>query len=440
MFKRKLLKELEFWKSKPNRKPLILRGARQVGKTTLVKLFGEGYDQFIHLNLENENDADLFRKYRDVQKLFQAILLEYNMTRENQTLIFIDEIQEEPVAVKQLRYFYEDLPDIHVIAAGSLLESAFKKRVSFPVGRVEYMVLRPVCFSEFLEATGAKQALKAYLEMPVPDYAHTSLLRLFHDYTLIGGMPEVVMQYSRGKEIASLSTIYESLLQSYLDEVEKYARNERMVHIIRHVIRTSITEAGNRIKYQGFGKSDYNSKDISESLRALEKAFLLQITHPVTQVDLPMMPDLKRSPKIHFLDTGLVNYFSGIQQDILGSLDLNVVYKGRIAELIVGQEIIAAQSGVLKKLNFWVREKKTSSAELDYILQQGLRLIPVEVKSGASGRLKSMHLFMESADSELAIRLHAGFISKENIRLSNGKTYQLLNLPYYLAGRVFEYL
>ncbi|MCD4695708.1 MAG: DUF4143 domain-containing protein, partial [Bacteroidales bacterium] len=111
-----------------------------------------------------------------------------------------------------------------------------------------------------------------------------------------------------------------------------------------------------------------------------------------------------------------------------------------IAELIVGQEIIAAQSGVLKKLNFWVREKKTSNAELDYILQQGLRLIPVEVKSGASGRLKSMHLFMESADSELAIRLHAGFISKENIHLSNGKTYQLLNLPYYLAGRVFEYL
>jgi predicted AAA+ superfamily ATPase len=403
-------------------------------------MLGEKYEQFIYMNLENVKDAACFRKFPDIQKLMQAILLEHNMTREKQTLLFIDEIQEEPIAIKQLRYFYEDFQDIHVVAAGSLLESAFSKSVSFPVGRVEYMILRPVCFSEFLEATGAEQALKAYLQLPVPDYAHISLLHLFHDYALIGGMPEVVMQYSQGKEIASLSTIYESLLRSYLDDVEKYARNERMIHIVRHVIRSSVSEAGTRIKYHGFGKSEYSSKDCSESLRALEKAFLLQIIHPVTRVDLPMMPDLKRSPKLHFLDTGLVNYFSGIQHDILGASDLCAVYKGRIAEHITGQEIIASQSGVLEKLNFWVREKKTSNAELDYVLQRGLQLIPIEVKSGSSGRLKSMHMFMETANAKLGIRLHSGFISKESILLSSGKTYQLLNLPYYLAGRIPEYL
>lgn len=442
MFKRLIVQQLEKWVVKPDRKPLIIRGARQVGKTTAVNQFATTFEQYIYLNLELQNDREPFEKFTTLDNLVQTLFFLKNqvLEKKNKTLLFIDEIQEVPEALNLLRYFYESEPGIAVIAAGSMLETLFDKNIHFPVGRVEYKVMRPVSFPEFLAAMGETAALDQLQKIPLANFAHGKLLQLFHTYALIGGMPEIVQHYVQYKDLTALAPIYDSLISSYLDDVEKYAGNSSQVLHIRHAIRSSFLLAGKRIKFEGFGNSNYRSREMGEALRTLEKALLLQLVYPTTGAELPLLPDIKKSPKLQVLDTGMLNYFAGIQKEIISTTDLNNIYQGIMVEHLVGQEMLAFQYLSLSSLHFWVREKKDSSAEVDFLFLFDGKLIPIEVKSGAEGRLKSLHIFMDMAPHTMAVRLYAGELAITTSTSVTGKKYKLLNLPYYLVAELENYL
>jgi len=442
MFARQLLSELEKWRLNKPRKPLIIRGARQVGKTTLVNQFAKQYEQYIYLNLELAEDKEPFENFTTIENLLNKLFFLKNktLTKKSTTLIFIDEIQQVPKALNTLRYFYELAPDISVIAAGSMLETLFDKNISFPIGRVEYKVIRPVSFTEFLSAIGETAALEQITKVPIAAFAQTKLLSLFHTYALIGGMPEVIHHYATHKDLVTLAPIYDSLISGYMDDVEKYAKNNAQILHIRHCIQSSFALAGKRIKFEGFGNAAYKSREIGESLRVLEKALLLQLIYPCTTATLPMVPDIKKSPRLQILDTGLLNYFVGIQKEIIDTDDLNKVYQGTLIEHLIGQELLAFQYNALSALHFWVREKKGSTAEVDYLFPYNGLIIPIEVKSGVAGSLKSLHSFMDLAPHHWAIRFYAGALNITDAITQNGKQYQILNLPYYLGSQIEKYI
>lgn len=442
MFYRTIQAELQKWAKNPSKKPLVIRGARQVGKTTVVNQFAAGFAQYIYLNLEQPEDSALFERFTTLPNLLQAIfyLKSKSLDKKSATLLFIDEIQEVPQALNLLRYFYEQEPTLSVMAAGSMLETLFDKNVSFPVGRVEYKVLRPVSFPEFLAAMGETNSLEQLQKIPLASFAHTKLLHLFHTYALIGGMPEVVNHYVQHRDLTALSSIYDSLITSYLDDAEKYAANNTQLQVVRHAIRASYAQAGKRIKFEGFGSSNYGSREMGEALRTLQKALLVYLIYPHTGYGLPIIPDLKKSPRLHVLDTGLLNYFVGIQKEMIGTTDLNDVYKGTMVEHLVGQELLAMQFNALSTLNFWVREKKTSTAEIDYLFLFESKLIPIEVKAGTEGKMKSLHLFMDECPHNMAVRFYGGELRITSSKTLKGKTYHLLNLPYYLVSQTERYL
>ncbi|HBT93845.1 MAG TPA: AAA family ATPase [Chitinophagaceae bacterium] len=441
MFKRKLLLELEKWRQNIPRKPLVIRGARQVGKTTLVNQFAAQYEQYIYLNLELSEDKEPFENFTSIENLLNTLFFLKNKTlaKKSTTLIFIDEIQEVPKALNILRYFYELAPEISVIAAGSMLETLFDKNISFPIGRVEYKVIRPVSFPEFLSAIGENAALEQLTQVPVAAFAQSKLLSLFHTYALIGGMPEIVQHYATHKDLVALGPVYDSLISGYMEDVEKYAKSNAQILHIRHCIQNSFAQAGKRIKFEGFGNSAYKSREMGESLRTLEKALLMQLVYPCTSASLPMVPDIKKSPRLQILDTGLLNYFVGIQKEIIGTDDLNSIYQGTLIEHLIGQELLAFQYNALSALHFWVREKKESTAEVDYLFQYDGLIIPIEVKSGKEGTLKSLHSYMDIAPHIFAIRFYAGALNISDAITQNGKQYKILNLPYYLGSQIEKY-
>ena len=442
MFHRLIIKELEIWLSNPDRKPLVIRGARQVGKTTVINQFAQRFEQYIYLNLEIKEDKQPFLNYSNLEQLLQTIFFLKNqlLSKKENTLIFIDEIQEVPEALNILRYFYEQEPTIKVIAAGSMLESIFDKKIHFPVGRIEYKVLRPVSFPEFLEALGETAALEQLRKIPFQQFAHDKLIKLYHQYAIIGGMPEVVNNYVKHKDFTALNSIFDSLITSYLDDVEKYAKNDTQILHLRHVIKSSFSEAGKRIKFAGFGNSSYRSREMGECLRTLEKVLLLHLVYPNTSTTLPFLPDLKKSPRLQILDTGMLNHFVGIQKEILGSNDLSKIYQGTMIEHLTGQELLANQYNALSELFFWVKEKKESTAEVDFLISFEGKIIPIETKSGKTGTLKSLHLFMEAAPHNMAVRFYAGDVNITEVKTPQNKTFFLLSLPYYLVSQINEYL
>jgi predicted AAA+ superfamily ATPase len=442
MLHRNILEELKQWKANAQRKPLILRGARQVGKTTIVDMFAQTYKQYINLNLELQEDAPPFKNYKNIRQLVEQLffLRDKNIEKIGDTLLFIDEIQEVPEAINILRYFFEQVPDLHVIAAGSLLETAINGDIKIPVGRVEYKVVRPMSFDEFLQANGEKLALEQFRKIPMDEYAHDKVLALFHTYTLIGGMPAIVDHYLKHRNLTALRSVYESLIVSYVNDVEKYGRTNNLVQVIRHVIQSAYYEAGNRIKFNHFGNSNYASKEVGEAMKTLEKVMLLHLAYPTTNTSIPIVPDHRKSPRLQVLDTGMMNHFAGIQKEIIGTSNLDNIYQGKIAEHIVGQELLAAKSNVLNNLSFWVRQKADATAELDFVIQHDGLIIPIEVKSGSSGTLRSLHLFMDAAPHQFAVRLYNGKVKVDKITTQNGKEYLLLNLPYYLGAQIEKYL
>jgi predicted AAA+ superfamily ATPase len=439
MINRKIIKDMLLWKNRASRKPLVLRGARQVGKTSVVRMLGEGYTDYIELNLEILENRQLFQRELPIKDLWQAILLTQNrIVNADDCLLFIDEIQNSPAAIAYLRYFHEDLPHVHVIGAGSLLEIRMgRKQISFPVGRVEFLYLHPLSFIEYLQATGNTQLAELIETVPFPSYALETALKQFHRYTLIGGMPEIVRQYIQDQDISSLTPLYHGLLQTYMDDVEKYAPSSTKV--IRHCIETAPYEAAKRIKFAGFGQSNYKSRDISEALKTLEQAMLIRLLYPTTSVELPAQRNRKKSPRLQFLDTGLINHAVGLQGQFFEHSELHALYRGLLAEHIVGQELLCHSQLNTEPL-FWVREKRQSTAEVDYLIQHKGRLVPLEVKAGKSGTLKSLHQFIEHSDCPHAIRLYGQDVSVTQAHTQSKKPFTLLNMPYFLASQVDAYI
>ncbi len=441
-FKRHLSAQLYEWKKKANRKPLILRGARQVGKTTLVKEFAKTYKNQLYLNLEKKADSQYFEQTDDVKTILEALFISNNIVTKDlhNTLLFIDEIQEQPKAIQLLRYFYEDLPELHVVAAGSLLEFAFKDVQSFPVGRVEFLYLYPFNFTEYLQAINHQASLEQIKSIPIKPVAHKILLNLFNQYTIIGGMPEVVKEYTTSNSVSNLAPIYESIWSSYISDSEKYGTNATAKNVIKHIMATAAYAVDQRIKFQNFGKSNYQSREVGEAMRNLHQAKIIQLVYPTTATELPILPDLKKSPRLQFLDTGILNYILGISAQMLVLEDLSQSYKGAIIPHIITQELISIQCKKAELPHFWVREKKQATSEVDLVYAIDGKVVPIEIKSGSTGTLKSLHQFIERTNHPYAVRIYAGEFGIQEATTPNGVPYLLMNLPYYLGTLIPEYL
>jgi len=439
IFKRRIYQQFLEWKNSGRRKPLVLRGARQVGKSTIIREFAREYHSFIELNLERKQDLNLF-ELNDVRTIIEAILVRENVSINNESLLlFIDEIQESPKAIKLLRFFYEDFPDMHVICAGSLLEHAVKDITSFPVGRIQQLVLHPFDFEEFLWAKGKENIVELFEEVPIKEHYHEIIQNLFHEYVIIGGMPEVIKTYVETNTYTELGAVYQEIWQTYKNDVEKYGRNTTEKRVLRHIMETAAHEK-DRITMAGFGNSNYKSREVGEALRSLDKSRLIQLVYPTISTQPPQDIDFTRKPRLQFLDTGLLNNVLGIQAQLIGLNDLSDFYRGRIMQHVVFQQLQAQYTSLGSNLHFWVREKVNSTSEVDLIYPHEQYLIPVEVKSGAQGRLRSLHQFMDRTNHPYAVRLLSNKVSIEKVITPEGKPYTLLNMPYYLATRIPQYV
>ena len=436
MFQRTAINYLRQWAVKEERKPLVLRGARQVGKTTLVELFAKEFEVYIYLNLEVKEDAALFAADYSFEDLLAGIFFRANVSQDvtKRTLIFIDEIQNEPKAVQTLRYFYEKRPDIYVIAAGSLLESLMDRHISFPVGRVEYMALHPCTFVEFLRATGKESIADNIEQLTLPGSLHQSVLTLFKKYLIVGGLPEAVANYAKYNDFVQLNDVFNSLLSGYRDDVEKYAVKPKEQDAIRYILNYGWAAAGHRIQFAKFTSSSFKAVDVGNAFRTLEKTLLLELVYPQMSASFPILPDLKKSPKLFWLDTGLVNYVAGMQEELLFSKDTDELWNGDIAEHFVAQELLGASFTFGRKLMFWVRDAKNSQAEVDFLIRYKSHLLPIEVKTGDNAKLRSLHLFMDESKEEVALRLWNGPMTFDTVTTQSGKTFTLYNIPLYYAG------
>ena len=442
IFNRHIYTYLKDWKTASYRKPLVLRGARQVGKTTVVKQFAKEYKHFVFLNLEKAEDIYCFEKFNDAKLIAEALLYAKGIPLDDmpETLLFIDEIQESPKAIHLLRYFYEDVPSLHVITAGSLLEFALRRVSSIPVGRIIYMYMYPLNFSEYLDAIGHKMALEQLNIIPPKVFAFDLLIKLFNRFIITGGLPEVVSADIKSRNIATLPVVYESIWETYVDDVEKYAANETERNVIIHLMRAAPSKIDQRVKFERFGGSDYRSREVKEAFLKLEKAKFIRLIHPSTDVHFPALPHSRKNPRLQFLDTGLLNHALGIQADLLGIKDLSNSYKGAVVPHIITQELLSRSVLKNSKPNFWVRDKSQSLAEVDLLHAYRSKVIPIEIKSGPKGTLKSLHIFIDMCDHEYAVRIYAGDFQIEKSRTPAGKDYLLMNMPYYLACLIPEYI
>lgn len=413
-----------------------------MGKTTLVNQFARTYKQAILLNLEKSSDRGYFEDYDDVKDIVELLFALNNISIKDaaKILLFIDEIQESARAIKLLRYFYEEIPELNVIAAGSLLEFALHRIQGFPVGRVEFLYLHPLNFREYLMAISHEAALGYLDNIPLKPIGRSVLQTLFNQYAIIGGMPEIVKQYKKSGSITDLPVIYESVWGTFQHDVEKYAANETERKVIKHIIATAHFYLDQRIKFQHFGNSNYRSREVGEAMRKLDDAKVIRLIYPTTNTATPVKPDIKKSPRLQFLDTGIVNYSLGAQPEMIGVSDLSNAYRGAIIPHLITQELISLNHLNDKKPNFWVREKKQASSEVDLVFSYLDKVIPIEIKSGKTGRLKSLHKFVEQSGHPYAIRIYGGEFKIERSATPNGVDYFLMNLPYFLGTKLPEYI
>ena len=436
MFRRNIISKLEAWKQDKKHKPLILRGARQVGKTTVVNEFGSQFDNYLYFNLERNENAKLFEMEIPLNDLVNMLYASVGkVKKEGTTLVFIDEIQNSPKTIALLRYFYEQRPDLYVIAAGSLLENLVDVKVSFPVGRVQYLALRPCSFSEFLGAIGKNNLLAVLSQKAEYTVAfHEQLMHLFNQYTIVGGMPEAVQQYAETQDVIGIEDVYETLVQAYKDDSEKYVRGNKLTDVVRFILSYGWAFSGETITLGNFANSGYKSREVGEAFRLLEKAMLLELVYPVSSTQLPIIPETKRMPKLIWFDTGLVNYQAGIRKEIIGSTDMVDSWRGHIAEQITAQELLTLDDRVGQHRSFWA--KPNNGAEVDFIFAHNSKLYPIEVKSGTNAHLRSLQVFMDSSDVNIAIRIWSKPYSIDKVKTIHGKEFTLINLPFYLIGNL----
>lgn len=416
-------------------------GARQTGKSRLVEEFGKTqYEHLVVVNFEKEPRLKaLFDREEPAEIVRELEIIKNIPIKEGQTLIFIDEIQECPAAITKLRYFYEDLPEQHVIAAGSLLEFVLEnEKVSFPVGRVDFQYLFPLTFEEFLKGGGhdrlAEELQNSTLSKGLSASIHDEARKILKDYLLIGGMPEAAVRFFETENYRESELVKESILETYRDDFKKYSKRVN-VDNLESIFHEAPTLVGQRVNLSRLC-GDIRARDAGVALRLLQRAMLLLRVDRVQGVSFPLIPFKKAQPKLVFLDLGLVQYVNRISAEILESENYSSIYKGGFAEQFVGQELIALLSGHRHpELFFWQRENKGATAEVDYLLPYNAHLLPIEVKAGRGGTLFSLHQFMAGHKTKLSIRIYDGPLQLDELHIAAPKTdYRLLSLPLYMIS------
>jgi predicted AAA+ superfamily ATPase len=440
------------WKTRIHKKPMIVRGARQVGKTYIIEEFGkEHFKETIKINFEETPELKQFFKTNDVEQTIQNLEVYFGKKITiSGTLLFLDEIQTCPEAIVTLRYFYEDIPKLHVIAAGSLLDHAFNDlQYSMPVGRVEFAYMYPLCFYEFLDAIGEGPLvgfLKAYIiNAGIPLPIHDKLMRLIRAYFFIGGMPEAVKVYAETKSLVNTERIHESILKSLEFDFAKYGTRPQqvtMAKLLKYIPKT----IGQKFKYVNFDNS-IRSDAIRKSLDLLSMSRIVHLVHNTKANEIPLEHEMvDKVFKPLFLDIGLGNHLLKLRLTDLDNKGLN--NEGSLAEQFIGQELLSFPPYFTENnVYYWTREQRNSSAEIDYVIQSGNRILPVEVKAGKTGTLKSLQIYVTEKKLDRAIRFNADLPSVVQVETSvkiNNKlenvNFQLISLPFYLAREINRFL
>lgn len=439
---------LRDWKSRQNRKPLVIRGARQVGKTHLVRSFANEYfEHLLDLNLErNPETASLFSS-NNPAKIVQMLELQFDVPiQKGTTLLFLDEIQAAPKILASLRYFYEEMPELHVVAAGSLLEFAIEEPTfSMPVGRIEYMYLGPIQFEEFLLAARKKNLVNFLNDFSfgdsIPASLHSQLMELLEMFLVTGGMPESIAVYLKSGSWQECEAIKHSLLGTFEDDFNKYGRrfkHQRLQLLLRKIPLL----VGSKFKYVNVDRNE-RAGELVKALNMLCHARVAFRVHHSSCSGTPLGATIDgKKYKVLFLDVGLTSTATGLNLlEFEKADDIMMVNAGAVCEQFIGQHLLYSQHYYHEpELHYWIREKKTSAAEVDYVISEGPSIVPVEVKSGKGGTLKSLHLFLREKQRNLGVRFNSDTPSMLDLEtaLSDGSNipYRLLSLPLYMVGQV----
>jgi len=401
------------WKKSAARKPLLLRGARQVGKSSSVRHLAEMFEIFLEINFEKKENfsvKQVFERHSNPKQICDELSIMYNKRIEaGKTLLFLDEIQACPDAISALRFFYEEYPQLHVIAAGSLLEFALAELPSFGVGRIETLFMFPLSFPEFMNAIGAdmlnETIQKANPNKPLPDYIHNKAIEHFKKFLIIGGMPEVVAKYVETQSVFEAAKLLSNLTTTLKFDFSKYRARVPQLRV-NAVFDNAVAQMCNKFIYAKV-EQDFHLSQIKECIELLVMAgLLIPVIHSAAN-GIPLGAEINlKKQKFLLLDTGIYQNLTGLNlPEILFSDNFQTLNKGRIAELFAGLELLKAGNPYTQnQLYFWQREAKNSNAEVDYLLQRNDKIIPLEIKAGTKGSMQSLHLFMNEKNSEKGIR------------------------------------
>lgn len=426
--------ELSQWVTSETRIPLLLRGARQIGKTfTIKKLAETHFKNIVEINFELEPFyIDCFQSL-DPKHITTLITdISRKKISPGETLLFLDEIQNCPRAIMALRYFKELMPALHVIGAGSLLEFAINdEHFSMPVGRVQYMYMKPLSFREYINAAGytglLRQLRETTIEEPLDNVLHNKLLHLVHEYLLIGGMPEAVKTYINTQDFQAVQYQQTILLNTYRSDFGKYAKQSNHKYL-QKVFDKAPALLGQQIKYNKI-EDTMRSRELKEAIICLNNAGVLRTVYSSSAAGLPLQALINEKKfKWLFLDVGLASRATQISISQLLNDDINLINQGAISEQLTGQELLAYQDSRLEpQLHYWSRDEVGSQAEVDYLITQDSQIIPIEVKSGTTGKLKSMHMLMRERKLPLGVRISEAPLSFER---------QILSIPFYLMSEM----
>lgn len=413
--KRTIDGELSSWKHNKNRKVLLLRGARQVGKTYSIRELGKDFKNFLEVNFEETPDIkNFFKNSLNPYELCEKLSIFFKTSiKPGETLLFLDEIQACPEALKSLRFFYEKMPGLHVAAAGSLLEFALEEIPSFGVGRINSLFMYPLTFSEYLIAAGDEGLenliLKSSLRNPVDPVIHEKILDKWKIFQLIGGMPWVVRTYLEEKDIMLCQEVLDNILTTIKDDFAKYKKRFPVIRL-EEVFDSIVYQTGNKFKYSNI--SPGNSQVYKDALDLLVKAGLAYKVYHTAARGIPLGAQLDdKKFKVLIWDTGIYQRVLGLDLSAYAISDFSqLINRGNMVELFVGLELIAHGSPRLHpNIHYWHREAKSSNAEVDYVIAPKGKVVPIEVKSGTRGQMQSMHIFLSERNLDQGIR-----ISSEN--------------------------
>jgi len=442
------LRYLDEWQTKASRKPLVLRGARQVGKSYLARAFAQArFKQILEVNFERRPEAASLFASKEPKTICRLLEARFGTPLVPGTsLLFLDEIQAAPEVFAALRYFREELPELHVLAAGSLLEFVLKEHAfSMPVGRVEYLHLGPMLFEEFLLAVG-RGSLNDWLRQyrpgdETPTELHGELSRLLRQYLVVGGMPEAVAAFAGNGSYLECEQIQESVLATYRDDFGKYAQRVQQGRVEKVFARAPAL-VGRKFMYSHVDREE-RSRDLGEALRLL---LLARVLHkvPLTHANgVPLGAEAdERNFKILFLDVGLLCRACGLRiSDLPEPADALLVNRGAVCEQAVGQHLLHAGPCYVEPAAFyWMREARGASAEVDFVAALGDHVVPIEVKAGKTGTLKSMHVFLGEKRRRFGVRLNLdrpSLLDAESCPAIGPKTrFRLLSLPLYMVGQI----